>query len=79
MNKDSFPYNYGKTYTQFLNCLKWAKKGKTFIFYHPDFVAMDHKTWIKLNKKTKPMTSQSTSISTPMPTIYYDEFKDVDK
>jgi hypothetical protein len=45
--------------------LKWAKEGKTFIYVHPDFVAVDTKTWQILNKRER------------VPKIaYYDEYDD---
>ncbi|HYG84612.1 MAG TPA: hypothetical protein VD907_07100 [Verrucomicrobiae bacterium] len=44
--------NYaGKTWKAFTKCLKWAQEGKTFIYVHPEFVAIDTETWLKLNKK----------------------------
>lgn len=41
----------GKTWKAFTKCLQWAQQGKTFIYVHPRFVAIDTKTWLKLNKK----------------------------
>lgn len=41
----------GKTWKAFTKCLQWAQQGKTFIYVHPKFVAIDTKTWLKLNKK----------------------------
>ena len=34
--------------------MNWAKQGKTFIFHHPNFVAIDRKTWDKINEKLHP-------------------------
>lgn len=41
----------GKTWKAFTKCLQWAQQGKTFIYVHPRFVAIDTQTWLKLNKK----------------------------
>lgn len=40
----------GKTWKAFTKCLQWAQQGKTFIYVHPRFVAIDTQTWLKLNK-----------------------------
>lgn len=54
-----------KTFESFMQCMGWAEEGKTFIYYHPKFVAIDMKTWNKLNKRKN------------LPTInYYDEYQD---
>lgn len=56
---------FGETFKRFTQCLMWAKEGKTFIYVHPDFVAIDTKTWEKLHKEKK------------IPrTVYYDEYQD---
>lgn len=60
-----FPRRMGETFRRFQQCMMWAKKGKTFIYYHPDFVAIDQKTWAKLQKREQ------------IPkTVYYDEYQD---
>lgn len=41
----------GKTWKAFTKCLQWAQQGKTFIYVHPKFVAIDTETWLKLNKQ----------------------------
>lgn len=55
----------GETFKRFMQCLKWAKEGKTFIYVHPDFVAIDAKTWHELNRKANIPKN-----------VYYDEFQD---
>lgn len=56
--------NYaGKTWKAFTKCLQWAQQGKTFIYVHPKFVAIDTETWIKLNKK-----------NVDHKIVYYDEY-----
>jgi len=59
---------FGETFKRFMECLEWAKKGKTFIYYHPDFVAIDMKSWEAIDKKLHP----SSKIIT-----YYDEYDDI--
>lgn len=41
---------FQKTFDAFVGCMKLAKEGKTFIYYHPDFVAIDMKSWKKIDK-----------------------------
>lgn len=57
-------HRYGETFKGFIACLKWAKEGKTFIYWHPDFVAIDMKSWEAIDKILHP----SAKIIT-----YYDE------
>lgn len=72
----SVPYHwprgnrFGETFKRFMACMQWAKEGKTYIYYHPDFVAIDHKTWEKIQRKLNP----------PKETIkfYYDEYDTID-
>ncbi len=54
----------GETFKRFTQCLKWAKEGKTFMYVHPDFVAIDIKTWNKLKREKR------------IPRVYYDEYQD---
>lgn len=56
---------YGETFKRFTQCLRWAEEGKTFIYVHPAFVAIDSKTWDKLHKEKKIPRE-----------VYYDEFAD---
>lgn len=58
--------SYGETFKRFAQCIKWAKQGKTFIYWHPDFVAIDMKTWEEIEQKLN-----------PRPIIYYDEYSEV--
>lgn len=62
---DSNFRQYSKTFKVFIACMNIAKKGKTFIFVHPNFVAVDIKTWREL-KAAK-----------DMPHIVYDEASEV--
>lgn len=55
---------FGETFKRFTQCLMWAKEGKTFIYVHPDFVAIDMKTWNKLKGEKR------------IPRVYYDEYAD---
>lgn len=52
-----------ETFKRFIQCLKWAKEGKTFMYVHPDFVAIDKKTWDKLKREKRIPRS-----------VYYDEY-----
>lgn len=54
----------GETFKRFMRCLAWAKEGKTFMYVHPDFVAIDMKTWDKLKREER------------IPHVYYDEYAD---
>jgi hypothetical protein len=55
----------GKRFEQFCQLIGWAEQGKTFIFYHPKMVAIDMKTWEKIQRTLNP----------PKKTIvYYDEY-----
>lgn len=58
--------NYQKTFHAFMQCMKTAEEGKTFVYMHPKFVAVDIKTWEKLQKKAR-----------PKPVIYFDEWGDL--
>lgn len=58
---------YGETFKRFMQCLQWAKEGKTYIYYHPDFVAIDHKSWEAIDKILHPPKNTI---------IYYDEYQD---
>lgn len=53
----------GKTWKAFTKCLQWAQSGKTFIYVHPKFVAIDTETWLKLTKK-----------NVDHKFVYYDEY-----
>lgn len=53
---------FGKTIEAFMECLKMALEGKTFIYVHKDFVAVDSKTWARIHAERMP--------SIP----FYDEF-----
>lgn len=44
----------GKRFEQFQQLIKWAADGKTFIYMHPDMVAIDMKTWKQIQKKLSP-------------------------
>lgn len=55
------PRQESKTFKAFMQCLDIAKAGKTFLFVHPNFVAIDAKTWRELQARLNP------------PVIYYDE------
>ena len=46
--------NFNKTIEAFMKCVEWAQQGKTFIFVHPKFVAIDMKTWDKLKRERLP-------------------------
>jgi hypothetical protein len=45
---------FGETLKNFTQCLKWASEGKRFIYVHPDFVALDTKTWQQIQKELHP-------------------------
>jgi hypothetical protein len=55
------PRAFGKTYEMFVECMKIAKAGKTFLYVHPNFVAIDVETWRVMQAKLS------------APVIYYDE------
>lgn len=57
----------GETFKRFMACLQWAKEGKTFIYMHPDFVAIDQKTWKKIQDELQPPIKQQ---------VIYDEYQD---
>jgi hypothetical protein len=44
----------GKTWKAFTQCLQWAQQGKTFIFVHKNFVAIDMETWNRLKREKLP-------------------------
>lgn len=44
----------GKTWKAFTKCLQWGQEGKTFIFIHHNFVAIDVETWKKLHREALP-------------------------
>lgn len=58
----------GQTFERFKQCMQWASEGKTFIYYHPDFVAIDMKSWEAIDKKLHPPKRIIT---------YYDEYDDI--
>lgn len=39
----------------FNECLRRAQNGKTFSFFHRDFVAMDHQTYAELREQSRPL------------------------
>lgn len=43
----------GETFKRFMACVAWARTGKTFMYVHPDFVAIDTKTWEKITKRER--------------------------
>jgi len=46
--------SFGETFKRFTACVQWARAGKTFIYVHPDFVAIDNKTWSKIQNELHP-------------------------
>lgn len=59
----------GQTFERFMQCLKWAEEGKTFIYWHPKFVAIDMKQWEQIQKKLNPPIKKSL--------MFYDEYEDL--
>lgn len=48
---ESYARQYSKTFKMFIECMKIAKTGRTFLYVHPDFVAIDKRTWDILQAK----------------------------
>lgn len=59
------PRRAGETFKRFMQCLAWAEEGKTFMYVHPKFVAIDMKSWNKLKREKRIPQS-----------VYYDEYAD---
>lgn len=57
--------SFGETFKRFMACLQWAREGKTFIYHHPDFIAIDRKTWDKIQAELRPPIEQQ---------VIYDEY-----
>lgn len=55
----------GKTFKMFIACMKIAAQGKTFLYVHPNFVAVDNKTWETIQSKLH------------APVIYYNESQSI--
>ena len=62
----------GKTIKAFMQCLSWAEEGKTFIYVHPKFVAVDTKTWENLQNRTNLEVIMDEISDTPL-----DDLKEV--
>lgn len=58
---------FGKTFDNFMTCIRWAAEGKTFIFVDPKFVAIDMKTWDKIQHELHPPIERQ---------VIYDECSD---
>lgn len=58
---ESYARQYSKTFKMFIGCMQLAKKGKTFLYVHPEFVAIDKETWNVMQSKLR------------APVIYYNE------
>lgn len=61
----SRPWN--KTFDTFVTAMKLAKTGKTFIIVSSDFVAIDMRTWDKINAERR------------LPYVFVDEGDLIDK
>lgn len=57
---------FGKKWLQFCDFLTQTKKGKTYIWFHPDWVMMDWKTYRKLQGEGRKITN-----------VIYDEFSNI--
>lgn len=64
-SNESISRQYSKTFKAFIACMNIAKKGKTFIFVHPNFVAVDIKTW------------RALKAAKDVPHIVYDEVSEI--
>ncbi|MGV9002375.1 MAG: hypothetical protein ACOH18_05485 [Candidatus Saccharimonadaceae bacterium] len=55
---------FGATFKMFMECMKIAARGKTFLYVHPNFVAIDKRTWdIVQSKLHAPIISYNEAAS----------------
>lgn len=61
------PHRNGKTFEAFWRFVQICKAGKSILFHGPDWVAMDRKSFEKLNEKQDITAIFVTQIEEPKP------------
>ena len=60
----------GKSFQQFQQMIMQSKQGKTFIWLSKDMVAVDRKTWDKIQSELQPKSNIKSQ-------IYHDEYSGI--